>query len=313
MNEQEETTKELQEGCIMYVGKVKWYESFWSVLICFILAPLSGYLSLFPALFFLILRIRKEIKRMIINKQNNLPLNHPSPYEEQNKIKDDVVTQNNLTTLSDEEFKRIAKEEIRQNIDITISRSEIKSRASNNNYNYTKIRKLVNDFTVLDFETTGLSPENDCIIQVAAVKYRDFKKVDEFVMFVNPLIPIPKRITDINGISEDDVKDSPTIDKILPQLIEFIGEDIIVAHNASFDMKFLLAKMQANNIEYRKFKTIDTLSLARKYIDFTKNHKLETLKSFLKLNHLSSHEALHDCYVTAELYKYCYEESLVKN
>lgn len=298
----------------MHVGKVKWYESFWSILICFILAPLSGYLTLFPAIIFSILRIRKEIKRMIINKQNNLPLNHTIPYEEQKKAKKDVVTQKNSTTMPDEEFKGIIGEEIRRNINITITQPEVKNQVSSNyNYNYTKIRKLVNDFTVLDFETTGLSPENDCIIQVAAVKYRDFKKIDEFVMFVNPLIPIPKFITDINGITEDNVKGSPTIDKVLPQLIEFIGEDAIVAHNASFDMKFLLAKMQANNIEYRKFKSLDTLSLARKYIDFTKNHKLETLKSFLKLNHLSSHEALHDCYVTAELYKYCYEESLVKN
>lgn len=298
----------------MHVGKVKWYESFWSILICFILAPLSGYLSLFPAIIFSVLRLRKEIKRMIINKQNNLSLNHTIPYEEQKKAKNDDVTKNNSTTVSDEEFKGIVGEEIRRNINITISQPDVKNQvSSNNNYNYTKIRKLVNDFTVLDFETTGLSPENDCIIQVAAVKYRDFKKIDEFVMFVNPLIPIPKFITDINGITEDNVKCSPTIDKVLPQLIEFIGEDAIVAHNASFDMKFLLAKMQANNIEYRKFKSIDTLSLARKYIDFTKNHKLSTMKSFLKLNHLKSHDALHDCYVTAELYKYCYEENLVKN
>ncbi|MFJ7951890.1 hypothetical protein ACIQZG_10220 [Lysinibacillus sp. NPDC096418] len=74
----------------MHVGKVKWYESFWSVIICFILAPLSGYLSLFPAIIFAIFRIRKEIKRMIINKQNNLPLNHKIPYEGPKKAKEDV-------------------------------------------------------------------------------------------------------------------------------------------------------------------------------------------------------------------------------
>jgi len=88
-------------------------------------------------------------------------------------------------------------------------------------------------------------------------------------------------------------------------------DDVIVAHNASFDMKFLLTNMMFHGIEHKKYRVIDTLSLARKHIDFTKNHKLETMKSFLNLNHLSSHEALHDCYVTSELYKHCYEQNLI--
>jgi DNA polymerase-3 subunit epsilon len=118
-----------------------------------------------------------------------------------------------------------------------------------------------------------------------------------------------ENISNINGITDDDVKGCLKIGEVIPKLLEFVGEDVLVAHNASFDMKFLLAKMHENIIEYRKFKVIDTLSLARKNIDFTKNHKLETMKSFLKLNHLSSHDALHDCYVTAELYKYCFKEN----
>ncbi|WP_158232972.1 MULTISPECIES: PolC-type DNA polymerase III [unclassified Sporosarcina] len=277
----------------MYVGKVKWYESFWLILTCFILASLTGYLSLFPALIFCILRIRKEIKRMIINKKNNLPLNHKLPYEEQISQKEEPILQ--------------------KNVEISKSPKIVEQNSVDINYEYTKARKLVKDYTVLDFETTGLSAENDSIIQVAAVRYRDLEKTDEFVTFVNPLIPIPDFITKINGIKNVDVIDSPTIEKVLPKLINFIGDDVIIAHNATFDMKFLLAQMQINHIEYRKFRAIDTLPLSRRHIDFTKNHKLETLKSFLKLNHLSSHEALHDCYVAGELYKYCYEESLVEN
>jgi len=178
---------------------------------------------------------------------------------------------------------------------------------------YSRIRKLVPNFIVLDFETTGLSNKTDEIIQVAAVRYENFEEKEKFVTFVKPSKRIPYDATEINGISNDDVKDAPSIKVILPKLLEFLKDDVIVAHNASFDMKFLLSAMYKEKIEYRKFKAIDTLALSRKHIDFTKNHKLPTLKSFLKLNHLKSHDALHDCYVTAELYKYCYEESLVKN
>lgn len=178
---------------------------------------------------------------------------------------------------------------------------------------YSKIRKLVPNFVVLDFETTGLSNNTDEIIQVAAVRYENFEEKEKFVTFVKPSKRIPYEATEINGISNDDVKDAPSIKEILPKLLEFLKDDVIVAHNASFDMKFLLSAMYKEEIDYRKFKAIDTLALSRKHIDFTKNHKLSTLKSFLKLNHLKSHDALHDCYVTAELYKYCYEENLVKN
>lgn len=262
----------------MYVGKVRWYESFWSVLLCFLIAPLTSYLSLLPASVFLIMRIRKEVKRMVINKKNNLPMNHKSPYE---------------------------KPEAPASFAPAI---EISKKIQPVNYEYTKARKLSPDYTVLDFETTGLSPEKDCIIQVAAVRYRGFEKVDEFVTFVNPMIPIPVYITNINGIKDSDVKKAPTAKTALPKLLEFLGDDQLVAHNASFDMKFLLSNMQSNQIENRKFRVADTLAMARKNIDSTKNHKLETLKGFLELNHLSSHDALHDCYVAGELYKYCYEQ-----
>ncbi len=262
----------------MYVGKVRWYESFWSVLLCFLLMPLTSYFSLLPAFVFSIMRIRKEIKRMIINKKNNLPLNYKSNYE---------------------------KPEVPSSFAPSI---ETSTAIKPVNYEYTKARKLSPDYTVLDFETTGLSPEKDCIIQIAAVRYRGFEKVDEFVTYVNPLIPIPSYITNLNGIKDTDVKKAPPANKALPKLLAFLGDDQLVAHNASFDMKFLLANMQSNQIENQKFRVADTLTLARKNIDTTKNHKLETLKGFLELNHLSSHDALHDCYVAGELYKYCYEQ-----
>jgi len=176
---------------------------------------------------------------------------------------------------------------------------------------YTKARKLVSDFTVLDFETTGFDAKNNKIIQLAAVKYRNFAKVEEFCTYVNPQESIPANITKITGITNDDVKNAPTMSEAFPQLTKFLKGEVIIAHNASFDMKFLLTNQHKLNIPYERYRVICTLSLARSYIHTTPNHKLKTLKSHLKLNHLKSHDSLHDCYVTAELYKYCYEQSLV--
>lgn len=178
---------------------------------------------------------------------------------------------------------------------------------------YSRIRKLVTDFVVLDFETTGLDPEENTIIQIAAVKYKNFEKVDEFITYINPIEEIPARITRITGITDEDVENSPYLGDMLPKLIDFINGNTLVAHNASFDMKFLLSSIHEYKLPYVKYRVIDTLTLSRKHIHTTNNHKLVTLKRYLKLNELKSHDALHDCYVTAELYKYCYEQSLVKN
>ncbi|MEK4128556.1 3'-5' exonuclease [Solibacillus sp. FSL W8-0474] len=182
---------------------------------------------------------------------------------------------------------------------------------NSNHLTYSKVRKLTPDFTVLDFETTGFDPEEDSIIQVAAVKYRNFEKTNEYITFVNPIYEIPPKIMKITGITDDDVGNAPYLSDVIPDLLSFLEDETIVAHNASFDMTFLLTSINEYKLPYVRYKVIDTLLLARKCIDNTSNHKLVTLKRFLKLNHLKSHNALHDCYVTAELYKYCYEKSLV--
>lgn len=169
---------------------------------------------------------------------------------------------------------------------------------------YTKVRKLENDYTVLDFETTGLTPGINEIIEIGAIKYRNDKPIDTFQTYVKPIIDeIDPYITKLTGISEETVANSPSLKEVLPELINFIDGENIVAHNASFDMKFLLIEMNNNNIPYQKFRVIDTLPLARKKLPFLKNHKLLTLKEYLDIN-IKSHNALDDCKVTGELYKH---------
>ena len=171
-------------------------------------------------------------------------------------------------------------------------------------YDYIKARKLVNDITVLDFETTGFSPIEDEIIQIGAIKYRDELEVDRFSCYVKPLNPIPPKITKITGITNKMVAEAPFIENVLDDLKQFLENETIVAHNASFDMKFLLENFDRHAIDYKRYRVIDTLSLARQQISETPNHKLPTLKKFLNIE-AESHDALADCAVTAKLYYYC--------
>lgn len=172
---------------------------------------------------------------------------------------------------------------------------------------YEKEVGRVKDYTVIDFETTGFGAKKSKIIQIGAVKFRDHTQVEEYTAYVYPGVEIPARITELTGISNEDVLGSITIGEAIEGLLDVIGEDVIVAHNASFDMGFLLHNLQESGYGYGGNKVIDTLELARGYIQ-TVNHKLPTLKEYLGLGALASHDALADCIVAGAVYKYCNEQ-----
>ncbi|PFD41117.1 DNA polymerase III subunit epsilon [Bacillus cereus] len=160
------------------------------------------------------------------------------------------------------------------------------------------------DYVVIDFETTGFNPYNDKIIQVAAVKYRNHELIDQFVSYVNPERPIPSRITSLTGITNYRVSDAPTIEEVLPLFLVFLDTNIIVAHNASFDMRFLKSNVNMLGLPEPKNNVIDTVFLAKKYMKHAPNHKLETLKRMLGIR-LSSHNAFDDCITCAAVYQRC--------
>ncbi|MGG0188547.1 3'-5' exonuclease [Bacillus rhizoplanae] len=169
------------------------------------------------------------------------------------------------------------------------------------------MRNFTGDYVVIDFETTGFNPYQDNIIQMAAIRYRNHICTDQFVSYVNPEKMIPSRITMLTGIRNFDVANAPTIDIVLPEFIAFIGEDTIIAHNASFDMRFLKSNMEQLGLGTPKNIVLDTLSLAKRYIKHVPNHKLETLKRFLHIQ-VRSHNALDDCLTCAAVYQKCVEE-----
>lgn len=163
---------------------------------------------------------------------------------------------------------------------------------------------LPSDYVVMDFETTGLREYDSRIIQAAAYKYRDHMKTDEMVTYVNPGEPIPENITELTGIHDEDVKGAPGIDKVLPKLIEFIKNEIIIGHNIAFDLRFLVYNAEKCGIKLPHIEYIDTLKLSRRYIGGAENYKLETLKDHLGII-ASSHSADEDCYVCGEVYRRC--------
>ena len=177
---------------------------------------------------------------------------------------------------------------------------------------YEKSESLPDDYIVLDLETTGLSPTEDHIIQVAAVKYENGVKISEFSEYVYCPVRIPEKITRMTGITNEMVLNCRKISDILSDLVTYLGSNYIVCHNASFDMSFLQTKLLFYKFETLNNKVVDTLTLSRRTMKDVENHKLETLKKFLKLD-FPSHNALCDCYVTAAVLEYCKKKEHRKN
>lgn len=141
-------------------------------------------------------------------------------------------------------------------------------------------KTLNGDFTAIDLETTGLSPQNDKIIEISAVRFREFRAVRAFTTLVNPDTgePLPKIITKITGIEDSDLTYQPTINEVFKGFYAFIGSDSLVGHNIkSFDIKFL--QQEGFDIELYQRSYYDTLNMAKKIVDSdeVKDYKLETL------------------------------------
>ncbi|MDI6604872.1 MAG: PolC-type DNA polymerase III [Thermoanaerobacteraceae bacterium] len=160
---------------------------------------------------------------------------------------------------------------------------------------------LDDDFVVFDIETTGLSSKYDKIIEIGAVKIRNYEIVDRFKTFINPEIPISSFITRLTGINTSMVKDYPTLDKVLPGFLKFISGSILVAHNANFDVTFVKTKAEELCLELNN-PVLDTLELSRHLYTNLKNYKLDTVAEYLEVNLKNHHRAIDDAEATAEIF-----------
>lgn len=169
---------------------------------------------------------------------------------------------------------------------------------------YKTTTKKVLDYVVLDFETTGFRAGADRIIQIGAIKYINHQQTSQLNSLINPQRHISVQISQLTGITNEMVGLAPTIEQKIDELLEFIGELPIIAHNAPFDMGFLYALDNLEDVTIPEFTVIDTVKLARKFITETPNHKLTTLTEFLQIAH-DAHDAIGDCLATAAIYQYC--------
>ena len=167
-----------------------------------------------------------------------------------------------------------------------------------------KDQSLMGDYVVFDLETTGFNPDKNKIIEIGAVKISGGEIVGRFSEFVNPGEPIPFRITELTSIRDDMVIDAPAIEEILPRFMEFCEGAIMVAHNAEFDMSFILADCKRQGIAC-DFTYIDTVALARFLLPNLSRYKLDNVAKALGVSLEHHHRAVDDAECTAHIFEKC--------
>jgi DNA polymerase-3 subunit epsilon len=163
-------------------------------------------------------------------------------------------------------------------------------------------------FVVIDLETTGGAPHlGAAITEIGAVKIRSGEVIAEFKTFVDPQHPVPAYITELTGITDEMIFQAPTIQEILPSLLEFMGsenETVLVAQNAPFDISFLTYAARVHGYIWPKFPVLDTAIIARKVLsrDEVPNCKLATLAEFFGTATSPNHRALDDARATVDVF-----------
>ncbi|MDD3106903.1 MAG: PolC-type DNA polymerase III, partial [Bacilli bacterium] len=158
-------------------------------------------------------------------------------------------------------------------------------------------------YVIYDVETTGFSSNYNEIIEIGAVKVKNFQIIDEYSTFVKPKRAINSMITDLTGITNDDVRNASSIEEVIPSFFQFIQDSILVAHNATFDNSHLYKNLKNVGLYIKEFPTIDTMQLARiKYAGKLKSFNLKALARFFDVELLQHHRAVNDAKATAHIF-----------
>ncbi|MDY0322876.1 MAG: PolC-type DNA polymerase III [Candidatus Carbobacillus sp.] len=166
-------------------------------------------------------------------------------------------------------------------------------------------RRLDTDtYVVFDIETTGLSQDTDRIIEIGAVKLKDGQIVDRFQSFAHYGQPLPSKIVELTGITDQMLKDAPPLSEVLNAFTSFVGEATLVAHNARFDTGFLNVALTRAGLKALNLPVIDTLEVARALLPELKNHRLDTLSKHFSVTLTQHHRADHDAEATGEIFNH---------
>ena len=180
---------------------------------------------------------------------------------------------------------------------------QVKSKVSTN-VKSKKALNFVDNYVLVDIETTGLSPINDEIIEIGAIKVKENKIVDEY----NELIKINRRlspfITNLTGITDAMLRHGKLPSVVFKEFVDFIEDDVIIGHNVNFDYGFLCDKCKKYinyNLENER---IDTMYLAKKLVPNSINYKLGTLANYFNVSYEGAHRGLKDVEITYEVYNH---------
>jgi DNA polymerase III epsilon subunit family exonuclease len=161
----------------------------------------------------------------------------------------------------------------------------------------------MNDYVVIDLETTGLSPEYSDIVELSAVRFADFEPAETFSTLVRPARGINYRASLINGITEEMVENAPTIGEVKDGFLRFIANDrVLVGQNIQFDLGFL--RRNGMYLPEQRYKFYDTMHMARRHLcrDEVKNHRLDTLCEYYRIENKDAHRGVSDCIATGKLF-----------
>ena len=166
------------------------------------------------------------------------------------------------------------------------------------------LNEYIEDYVVFDLETTGVSPYNDEVIEISAVKSRKGKVVEEFSELVNPKRTIPFAASRVNNITDDMVSDAPFFDEVLRHFLEFVGEDVLVGHNIqSFDMKFIYRDCERYFHQLITNDYVDTLILAKRCFPEWRHRRLGDLADYYGISTQGAHRALADCRMNQRVFE----------
>ncbi len=158
------------------------------------------------------------------------------------------------------------------------------------------------EFIALDFETTGLKPQNSRVIEIGMAKIVNGEITETFSSFVNPGMPVPPQITALTGISDDDLFSAPPFENIIPEIKNFISDCPIIAHNAPFDMAFLQSEFARAETEPPQNSAICTAQLARRLFPELQKKNLASVSRYLNIRNVRMHRALSDAVTAAKVF-----------
>lgn len=169
--------------------------------------------------------------------------------------------------------------------------------------NARRVEKADNDFVIIDIETTGLSVENDEILEIGAIRIVNGKTVEEYERLIAVKTEIAQNISELTGITQEQVKENgKPINEALPSFMDFVKGSEVAGYNVNFDHDFLLAECSRQGIDITKIKFTDVMTIVKSKLKGMRRYNLESVAKRLGITTKQQHRALSDCYLLYQVY-----------